>query len=107
MLFNRHAVGLLQASHHIGLLPFRGVNRKDCALVEHDVVLKQLVGLHLQSPVLCSIQGGPGVHFMDLLNNAVPLNLGVIHEQLVEQVITGPDSIVCTALASLQVPVTP
>ena len=92
MLFDRHAVELLQASHHRGLLPFRGVNREDCALVEHDAVLKQLRGLHPQSLVLLSVQRGPGVVFVALPNEAVPLNLGVICKKLVEQVITGPDS---------------
>ena len=92
MLFDRHAVGPLQASHHIGLLLFCGVNREDCALVEHDSVLKQLEGLHPQSLVLCSIQRSPGVRFVDLPNNAVPLNLGVIHKQLMEQVISGSNS---------------
>ena len=85
MLFDRHAVGLFQASHHIGLLPLRGVNREDCVLVEHDAVLKRLGGLHPQSLVLRSVQRGPGVVFVDLPNNVIPLNLGVIRKQLLRR----------------------
>ncbi len=46
MTLDGHLVGLLQATHHVGFLSFRGVKRKDCALVERDAVLKGLGGLH-------------------------------------------------------------
>jgi hypothetical protein len=46
MTLDGHLVGLLEASYHVGLLPFCGVQQKDCALVEGDAVLKRLGGLH-------------------------------------------------------------
>ncbi len=42
MTLDGHLVGLLEASHHVASLPFRGVQRKDCTLVEGDAVLKEL-----------------------------------------------------------------
>ena len=46
MTLDGHLVGLLEASHHVASLPFRGVQSKDCTLVEGDAVLKGLSGLH-------------------------------------------------------------
>jgi hypothetical protein len=87
-----HLVGLLEAYHHVGLLPFHGVQQKDCALVEGDVVLKGLGGLHPPSVVLVSIERRPGIQIVDLLDDVVPLVTGVIRKQLAEQVITSLNS---------------
>ncbi len=46
MTLDGHLVGLPEASHHVCSLPFRGVQGKDCTLVEGDAVLEGLGGLH-------------------------------------------------------------
>ena len=56
-----HAVGLLQASHHIGFLPFHSITSEDCELVECYAVLKRLGSLHAKSLVIGSVQRRPGV----------------------------------------------
>ena len=78
MFLDVHAVGLLQASHHIGLLSLRSITSKNCELVECLAVLKQLRGLHTKSFVLGSIQRHPGVIVVDLPKDTDPLNLGVV-----------------------------
>ena len=70
--------GLLEASHHVGFLTFRGVNRKDVDLVEHDAVINGLSSFHAKPVVLNTIQSRPGILVMDILNNTIPLNLGFI-----------------------------
>jgi hypothetical protein len=55
MILDGQLTGLLEASHHVGFLTFRGVNRKDCDLVEHDAVLQRLSSFHAKPDVLNAI----------------------------------------------------
>ena len=78
MLLDGQLMGLLEASYHVGVLTFHGINRKDCDLVEHDAVLKGLSSFHAKPDVLNTIQSRPGVLVMDILNDTIPLNLGFV-----------------------------
>ena len=84
MVLDGHVVGFLQASHHVGLLTFRHVTTKSCELLDHNAVLKQLVGLHANSLVLDTIQSHSGILVMDFCNDMVPLNLGLVCQQQAE-----------------------
>jgi hypothetical protein len=55
MISDGQLTGLLEASHHVGFLTFRGVNREDCDLVEHDAVLQGLSSFHAKPGVLNAI----------------------------------------------------
>jgi hypothetical protein len=46
--------------------------------VEHNAVLMQLGGLHVKSLVLAAIQSCPGVFLVELPNDMVPLNSGLV-----------------------------
>jgi hypothetical protein len=78
MISDGQLTGLLEASHHVDFLTFRGINRKDCDLVEHDAVLKGLSSFHVKPDVLNTIQSPPGVLVMDIVNDMTPLNLGFV-----------------------------
>ena len=78
MVSDSQLTGLLEASHHVGVLTFRGVNREDCDLVEHDTVLQGLRRLHAKPIVLNAVQSRPGVLVMDVFNDTVLLNLGLV-----------------------------
>ncbi len=58
MILDGQLTGLLEASHHVGFLTFRGINRKDSDLVEHDAVLKGLSSFHAKPHVLNTVLGG-------------------------------------------------
>ncbi len=55
MISDGQLMGLLETSHHVGFLTFRGVNRKDCDLEEHDAVLQGLSSFHVKPGVLNAI----------------------------------------------------
>ena len=55
MVSDGQLMGLLEASHHVGFLTFRSVNREDYDLVEHDAVLQGLSSFHAKPGVLNAI----------------------------------------------------
>ncbi len=78
MLLDGQLMGLFEASHHVGFLTFRSINRKNCDLLEHDAVLEGLEGLRAKSLVFNIIQSHPGVFLVDFPSDTIPLNLGFV-----------------------------
>ncbi len=89
-------MGFFQASHHIRHLLLHCIICEHCELVELYAVFERCPVPQAQTFGLCPIDAHPGVFFMLVFDNVVPLSLGFTMNKLAEQVISG----ICLDLTS-------